>query len=70
MAGCDPLRRIAVEAFARGFFPAFFLRVLIIFGVANLVVAFFENWQFVSMGVFAALAVIVLVVNIRDARHR
>ncbi|MEI6363219.1 MAG: hypothetical protein WCP95_13900 [Actinomycetes bacterium] len=44
--------------------------MLIIFGVANLVVAFFENWQFVSMGVFAALAVIVLVVNIRDARHR
>ena len=61
---------LGVEAFARGYFWAFVLRVLIIFGIVNLVVAFFENWQFVSMCVFAALALIVLVVNIRDARRR
>jgi hypothetical protein len=61
---------LAVEAFARGYFWAFLLRVLIIFGIANLVVAFFQNWQFVSMCIFAALALIVLVVNIRDARRR
>jgi hypothetical protein len=60
---------LAVEAFARGYFLAFMVRVLIVFGVANLVVAYLENWQFVTMCVFAALAVIVLVVNIRDARR-
>ncbi len=60
---------LAVEAFARGYFLAFIGRVLLVFLVANLIVAFLQNWQFVSMCVFAALAVIVLVVNIRDARH-
>jgi hypothetical protein len=60
---------LAVEAFARGYFLAFFVRVLIVFAVANLVVAYLQNWQFVTMCVFAALAVIVLVVNIRDARR-
>jgi hypothetical protein len=60
---------LAVEAFARGYFLAFMVRVLIVFAVANLVVAYLENWQFVTMCVFAGLAVIVLVVNIRDARR-
>jgi hypothetical protein len=60
---------LAVEAFARGYFLAFFVRVLIVFAVANLVVAYLQNWQFVTMCVFAALAVIVLIVNIRDARR-
>jgi hypothetical protein len=60
---------LAVEAFARGYFLAFFVRLLIVFAVANLVVAYLQNWQFVTMCVFAALAVIVLVVNIRDARR-
>jgi len=60
---------LAVEAFARGYFLAFIGRVLLVFLVANLIVAFLQNWQFVSLCVFAALALIVLVVNIRDARH-
>jgi hypothetical protein len=60
---------LAVEAFARGYFLAFMVRVLIVFAVANLVVAYLENWQFVTMCVFAGLAVIVLIVNIRDARR-
>ncbi len=60
---------LAVEAFARGYFLAFFVRLLIVFAVANLVVAYLQNWQFVTMCVFAALAVIVLIVNIRDARR-
>jgi hypothetical protein len=60
---------LAVEAFARGYFLAFLVRVLIVFAVANLVVAYLENWQFVTMCVFAGLAVIVLIVNIRDARR-
>ena len=60
---------LSVEAFARGYFLAFFVRVLIVFAVANLVVAYLQNWQFVTLCVFAALAVIVLIVNIRDARR-
>jgi len=60
---------LGVEAFARGYFLAFVIRVLILFAIANLVVAFFQNWQVVMASVFAALAVIVLVVNIRDARR-
>lgn len=60
---------LAVEAFARGYFLAFFVRLLIVFAIANLVVAYLGNWQFVTMCVFAALAVIVLIVNIRDARR-
>jgi hypothetical protein len=60
---------LAVEAFARGYFLAFFVRLLLLFAVANLAVAYLQNWQFVTMCVFAALAVIVLVVNIRDARR-
>lgn len=58
---------LAVEAFARGYFLAFIVRVLLLFAIVNLAVAYFNNWQFVSMCVFAALAVIVLIVNIRDA---
>ncbi|MBI1350304.1 MAG: hypothetical protein GC156_04220 [Actinomycetales bacterium] len=60
---------LAVEAFARGYFLAYLVRVLLLFAIANLVVAFFQNWQFVMASVFAALAVIVFVVNIRDARR-
>lgn len=60
---------LAVEAFARGYFLAFFVRLLIVFAVANLVIEYLQNWQFVTMCVFAALAVIVLIVNIRDARR-
>lgn len=60
---------LAVEAFARGYFLAFFVRLLIVFAIANLVVAYLNNWQFVTMCVFAGLAVIVLIVNIRDARR-
>jgi hypothetical protein len=60
---------LSVEAFARGYFLAFFVRLLIVFAVANLVVAYLQNWQFVTLCVFAALAVIVLIVNIRDARR-
>jgi hypothetical protein len=60
---------LAVEAFARGYFLAFFVRLLLVLAVANLVIAYLQNWQFVTMWVFAALAVIVLIVNIRDARR-
>jgi hypothetical protein len=60
---------LAVEAFARGYFLAFLVRLLLVFAIANLVVAFYNNWQFVSACVLAGLAVIVFVVNVRDARR-
>lgn len=61
---------LGVEAFARGYFLAFILRVLLLFAIANLVVAFFNNWRFVMAWGLAVLAVVVLIVNIRDARRR
>jgi hypothetical protein len=61
---------LGVEAFARGYFLAFIWRVLLLFAIANLVVAFFQNWQFVVAAVLVTLAIVVFVVNIRDARRR
>ena len=60
---------LAVEAFARGYFVAFYLRLVIVFAIANLLIAYVQNWQFATMCLFVALAIIVLVVNIRDARR-
>ncbi len=60
---------LAVEAFARGYFLAFALRLLLIFVIANLVVAFLQNWQLVMAWLLAILAVVVLIVNIRDVRR-
>jgi hypothetical protein len=61
---------LGVEAFARGYFLAFIWRVLLLFAIANLVVAFFQNWQFVMAAVLVTLAIVVFIVNIRDARRR
>ena len=61
---------LGVEAFARGYFLAFIWRVLVVFAIANLVVAFFQNWQFVVAVGLAVLAIVVFVVNFRDARRR
>ena len=60
---------LAVEAFARGFFIAFYVRVVIFFAVVNIVVAYLGNWQFATMCLLSLLAIVVLVVNIRDARR-
>jgi hypothetical protein len=60
---------LAVEAFARGYFLAFLIRLLLVFAIANLLVAFYDNWQFVSAVVLVVLAIIVFIVNIRDARR-
>jgi hypothetical protein len=61
---------LGVEAFARGYFLAFIWRALIIVVLFNLVVLSLGNWQWVCTGIFAALAIVVLIVNIRDARRR
>jgi hypothetical protein len=60
---------LAVEAFARGYFLAFVVRLLALFLALNLLVAFLQNWQFVTSVVLVVLALIVFIVNIRDARR-
>jgi hypothetical protein len=60
---------LAVEAFARGYFLAFIWRALLVILMVNLLVAFYNNWQYVTAVILAAAAAIVLVVNIRDARR-
>jgi hypothetical protein len=60
---------LAVEAFARGYFLAFLVRLVAVVVAVYLVLAFLLNWQFVSAVVLVVLAVIVFIVNIRDARR-
>lgn len=60
---------LAVEAFARGYFLAYVWRVLLVLLVVSTFQAYLENWQVASAGVLAAMAVVVLIVNIRDVRR-
>lgn len=60
---------LAVEAFARGFLLAYLWRALLVIAIANLVVAFLRNWQVALAGVLAGTALVVLIVNVRDARR-
>jgi hypothetical protein len=60
---------LAVEAFARGYFLAFIWRALVVILLVNVVVAFYNNWQYATAVLLAVTAVIVLVVNIRDMRR-
>jgi hypothetical protein len=60
---------LAVEAFARGYFLAFIWRAVVLIVLINLLIEFYNNWQYVSAVILAVAAVIVLVVNIRDARR-
>ena len=61
---------LGVEAFARGYFLAFLGRALLILLVVDLIVVFYGNWQIVLACTFGLLAVIVFIVNVRDARGR
>ncbi len=61
---------LGVEAFARGYFLAFLGRALLILLVVNLLLVFYGNWQIVLACTFAILAIVVFVVNVRDARGR
>lgn len=61
---------LAVEAFARGYFLAFWLRVLAVSVLFVLLVLFFYNWQIVAFWTLAGLAALILVVNVRDAVRR
>jgi hypothetical protein len=60
---------LGVEAFARGYFLAFIWRALLLVVAINVTIMFFGNWQWLTAIVLAVLALIVLVVNIRDARR-
>lgn len=61
---------LGVEAFARGYFLAFLGRAVIVLLIVNFLILFYGNWQIVLACTFAILAIVVLVVNVRDARGR
>jgi len=58
---------LGVEAFARGYLLAFLWRAVLLILAVNVVLIFFGNWQWLTAGILAVLAIIVLIVNLRDA---
>jgi predicted membrane chloride channel (bestrophin family) len=58
---------VSVEAFVRGYLLAFLVRLFLLFVVLNVVVLFFENWQWTMAVALSAAGLVVLVVNIRDS---
>jgi hypothetical protein len=61
---------LSVEAFARGYFFSFVVRLLLVLLVVNLIELYLQNWQWGTTILFATLALVVLVVNLRDAIRR
>ena len=61
---------LGVEAFARGYLLAYVLRLVALTAVLSLLSDFAGNWQLVSYWVLVSVAVIVLVVNLRDVLRR
>jgi hypothetical protein len=61
---------LGVEAFARGYFGAYLLRLFVLTIVLTLVVDFAANWQVVTYWVLISAAVLVLLVNLRDVLRR
>jgi hypothetical protein len=61
---------LGVEAFTRGYFLAYAVRVVAVLGVVALVAEFAGNWQPVTYWVLVSVAVVVLVVNLRDVLRR
>ena len=60
---------LAVEAFARGYFWAFVLRLLVVLVVLDLLLVYWQNWQVLSAGVLPALSRAALVVGTRALRR-
>ena len=60
---------LSVEAIARGYFMAFLIRVALVVGAGVVLFYAFENLV-VAYWTFAALAVLVLLVNLRDVWRR
>lgn len=61
---------LSVEAIARGYFVAFLIRAALVIGAGVVVFYAFENLQLVAYWTFASLAVLVLLVNVRDVLRR
>jgi hypothetical protein len=61
---------LSVEAIARGYFLAFLLRAGLVIGAGVLLFYAFENLQLVAYWAFVSLAVLVLLVNLRDVLRR
>ena len=61
---------LGIEAFARGYLAAYLLRVIAVIALVVLLVQFAENWQVVTYWVLTSAAVLVLLVNLRDALRR
>jgi hypothetical protein len=61
---------LGIEAFARGYFAAYLLRLVVVTVVLTLLGEFAANWQVVTYWVLISAAVVVLLVNLRDALRR
>ena len=61
---------LGIEAFTRGYFLAYAVRVVAVIGLVALVGEFAGNWQPVTYWVLVSVAVVVLVVNLRDVLRR
>jgi hypothetical protein len=61
---------LGVEAFARGYFGAYLLRVVALIGLVILLADIAANWQSVAYWVLVSAAVVVLLVNLRDVLRR
>jgi hypothetical protein len=61
---------LSVEAFTRGYLGAFILRLLLLLVAITLLQLYIRNWQWATTILFATLAVVVLVIDLRDALRR
>ncbi len=61
---------LSIEAFARGYYLAFLGRLVFVWLFFRLMYAYWQNWQWATTILLAVLAVVVLIVNIRDVRRR
>lgn len=57
---------LGVEAFTRGYFLAYAVRVAVVIGLVALAVAFAGSWQPVTYWTLVGAAVLILVVNLKD----
>lgn len=61
---------LGVEALARGYFLAYLWRLVALLVILDLVAVYALNWQWITTWTLVALAIVVLVVNIRDVVRR
>ena len=61
---------LSIEALARGYFFAFLLRAAVVVGIGYLLYYGFQDWQLVLAWTMTLTALLVLLVNLRDALWR